>query len=404
MLPADLKPESFHSYPPLARAAAVRQIAILRRLPLSILPLVLRELTGYDWKFPAERKDLDDQFVYLSGLPEDGWASEFAPFIALKLSSELESLDWVGNPAEFSEQLTKHLWATHQIDAFRAASVEYVHKVNAAKKSAPLPMNRLSVVVLGDGVIHNTYPLFRKLRPQGIYFTGVKPEGGLDAVLAKAAARATAHGEPFAHWYIDGGMQQPGSSGRLTEVSYASLEPIRNALLAEMRKVMQPGGGGPERLRSMLAQMTPAELGLSGDGDVAVLNRFRLALLTEGSGTQLFSTTFVQWAAREALRRAQPLTMVARFRPRRHEQSMHEVVAGQREQPIADPLGALVDADMGAYYTWINLQRLPGDDKSVFVAWFENRNEAVAVGPGFARGGVDGNSTAMKDLLLRAGV
>ena len=39
-----------------------------------------------------------------------------------------------------------------------------------------------------------------------------------------------------------------------------------------------------------------------------VLERFKVSLLTEGSGTQIFSTSFAQWAAREALRRAQPLT------------------------------------------------------------------------------------------------
>ncbi len=45
-----------------------------------------------------------------------------------------------------------------------------------------------------------------------------------------------------------------------------------------------------------------------------MLNRFQLSLLTEGSGTQVFATTFVQWAAREALRRAQPLTVFTPFR------------------------------------------------------------------------------------------
>ena len=51
-------------------------------------------------------------------------------------------------------------------------------------------------------------------------------------------------------------------------------------------------------------------------GADAMLTRFQLSLLTEGSGTQVFATTFVQWAAREALRRAQPITLLARFTPR----------------------------------------------------------------------------------------
>jgi len=41
----------------------------------------------------------------------------------------------------------------------------------------------------------------------------------------------------------------------------------------------------------------PADFGFSDAGD-EVLNRFQVRLLTEGSGTQIFSTTFTQWEAR----------------------------------------------------------------------------------------------------------
>jgi len=58
---------------------------------------------------------------------------------------------------------------------------------------------------------------------------------------------------------------------------------------------------------------------MKNTGGDAVLNRFQLSVLTEGSGTQIYSTTFVQWAARELLRRAQPLTLLARFAPRLRE-------------------------------------------------------------------------------------
>ena len=67
----------------------------------------------------------------------------------------------------------------------------------------------------------------------------------------------------------------------------------------------------PEELRSTLAAITPEAVGMADSGDGA-LDRYQLSLLTEGSGTQIYSTTFVQWAAREALRRAQPMTHVTR--------------------------------------------------------------------------------------------
>jgi len=132
-----------------------------------------------------------------------------------------------------------------------------------------------------------------------------------------------------------------------------------------------------------------------------MLNRFELSLLTEGSGTQVFSTTFVQWAAREALRRAQPLTLVTRFAPRQRENQMNELLAEHQRKPELDPQGSLVDADMGAYYTWLNQQRLPGEEKSAFLAWFEDHEEAVAIGPGFERGKRSDAAIELAELVAR---
>ena len=123
MLPPELLPKNFAGYPPEARRLAERQIALLRRLPLAFVPLLLRELLAYDWKFPAERLDLERQFAYLTSLANKDFAAAMAAFSQLRLPGTLEQTDWVNAPAVFTEQLTAHLWATHQIDPFRAAAV-----------------------------------------------------------------------------------------------------------------------------------------------------------------------------------------------------------------------------------------------------------------------------------------
>ena len=48
----------------------------------------------------------------------------------------------------------------------------------------------------------------------------------------------------------------------LTTVSYNALEPARAALLKKMRGEIEKPGMGPETLRTLLAQMRPADLGL----------------------------------------------------------------------------------------------------------------------------------------------
>jgi hypothetical protein len=155
---------------------------------------------------------------------------------------------------------------------------------------------------------------------------------------------------------------------------------------------------GPETLRSMMAGWRPADLGMKSTGD-PVLDRFQVKLLTEGSGTQIFSTSFTQWAARELLRRAEPTTLLVRFAPRQRLKPMNELLNPGGERPELDPLGSLVDADMGAYYNWLNQQRLPGADKSSFLAWFEGHNSAVVIGSTVPRGTESNAPTDMKQLL-----
>lgn len=399
MLPLELSSQNFSGYPKEARDLAEKHLETLKRLPLGFAPLLLKELIVYDFRFPMERRDLNRQLRYLESLNAEQFQAALAPFVQLRLSRELEKTEWVSQPAVFTEQLTAHLWTTQQIDAFRAGAVAYMDKATTAFPDEPLPTHRVGFVAIGQGVRENNYRLFRKLRPQGTYFPNVKPGAGVAALLEAVARRAAKYPEPYAHWYIDGGAPLNTGAG-VAKVSWAGLTPARAALQGRMQKIYEAPVWDPEAFRTKLAQIQPDEIGMK-DGSDAALNRFQLSLLTEGSGTQVFSTTFVQWAAREALRRAQPLTMFTRFAPRQKDKQMNELLAeGQKQKTEFDPQGSLVDADMGAWYTWLNQQRLPGADKSNFLAWFEDQNEAVVVGPAFPK---DATSAAPITLTELAG-
>ena len=155
---------------------------------------------------------------------------------------------------------------------------------------------------------------------------------------------------------------------------------------------------GPEELRTYLAELKPSDLGMDKAGD-PVLNRFQVKLFTEGSGTQIFSTTFAQWTAREALRRAQPLTLLVRFAPRQRQRPMNELLSNAAGNPGLDLVGSLLDADMGAYYHWINRRWLPGAPQSVFLAWFEDHQQAITVSPALPHGVESTSPIDLRKLL-----
>ena len=402
MQPSDLKPEKFDGYPPEARKIVVNYLPTLRQLPLSFVPGLLRELINFDYKFPAERNAHERELQYLSSLSASQLKEQFRGFAQIGLSKQLEEFDWVSSPVQFVERLSAHLWATHQLDAFRQVSNEYADHIRTAVPPEAPPIPRLGISVIGQGVASFGDPLFRKLRAHGAYYAHINPDNGLQYLIDAVAARAKAHPAPYDHWYIDGG-EASDCDPALTCISYKALEPARTALLHKMQDEIDRPGMGPESLRTTMAQMRPSDLGMDRSGTGVhdeVLERFEVSVLTEGSGTQIFSTVFAQWAAREALRRAQPLTLLVRFAPRQRQRPMNEMLSAQAKvPPELDFVGSLIDGDFAAYYNWLNQQRLPGAERSSFLVWFEGHNQALAIGPSTPRGTESASVADLRQVL-----
>ncbi len=396
MLPSGLTAAHFATYPPGARAVAVAHVPLLRQLPLAFLSSLLRELIEYDYKFPAERTGLDGQLAYLESLSPPDLARCFALFAKLRVTPEQTAQPWCTHPLDFTEQFSAYLWSTQQMDAFRAAASAYAAELHAALTPPPLPLPRLGIAVIGAGAtVTPQTRLFSRLREHGTLFTDVDPQSGLQDLLAGVEARAQSHPAPFAHWYVDGGAAMEHSP-TLSSISYAQLAPVRATLFKRMQKQIATAGMGPEQLRDSLGHLSPADLGLD---NASLLDRFQVKLLTEGSGTQIFATTFAQWTAREVLRRAEALTLLVRFAPRQRQRPMNDLLAADAETPELDAQGSLVDADMAAFYQWINQQRLPGFRESMFLVWLEGQRQALAISPSLPRGTTSSSSVTLRSLL-----
>jgi hypothetical protein len=388
-------------YPPEARRVAIAHLPLLRTLPSAFIPLLLQQIEEYDWRFPAERREITGQLAYLEALTPEQRRTALAGFARLRLPPHWTGHQVASAPGEYAEQLSSYLWATHQMDAFREASSAYMASYRATASDRELAAHRVGIAVIGQGVEQSSYPLFRKLYRHGTYFTNVEPANGLRILLEAVAARSLAHPDAFAHWYVEGGLpeQRAAPAPPLLVISYEELKPARHALLAKMNQEIRAGIAGPEPLLRALHKLRPEELGLPGGADQSILSHFVASLLIAGSGTQIFSTTFVQWTVRELWRRAQPLTILARFTSRQRERPMNELLAGEPTTPQLDPMGSLIDADMGAFYMWLDQQRLPSAKQSSFLVWFENHNQALVVSPGLPANTASTQSVDMHWLI-----
>ncbi len=376
-----LAAKNFNSYQPLARKLACDHLDLLRELPVVLSAVLLREVIDYDTRFPRERAKIESQFAFLEGLSARDRAHLTQGFASLSLPSALVGEDWVQFPQKFEEDLSAYLWSSSQIDAFHATATQFADALHRAAPNPAPALPRWTVVVLGPDLRKENYQLFSKLRPNGVFFPHVEEGRGMDAILGTLAGRAGKYPDPYSHWCIDGAALLPVNDARISYCSWSGSADMREHVLREVQKVINSGGAGPEMLRSIMATWQPSSA-IAASPDPLV-DRFVLSVYGGGSGTQIFSTTFVQWAARELLRRAEPVSLVARFGPRQRQQGMNEMFAGT----VADKdfAGSLLDGDFGAYYTWINLNRLAGAESASFLAWSQAHGQAIAVGPGLPR-------------------
>ncbi len=402
MQPSKIKAADFGHYPPLARQLAIENLGILRQLSLVLAPLLLQEVSAYDWKFPAERQEIDAQFSYLGSLTPQELRDIMKPFAAIQVSSVLSDIDWITYPQVFSEQLSAALWATGQVEAFREASIQYVNAYHRLHPPLSPPVPRLTMVIIGQGVTIASFPLFRKLRPYGVYYSAIQPTNGRESLVRALTARANAHPMAYGHWCVDGGEPNEPVATGVTSISYGGLKKLRLAVVEKMRTLGRESGG-PEGLQKMMRELDPSQFKDTDDATDPVMSRFRLSIFSEGSGTQFYSTTFAEWTARELFRRAQPLSALIRFAPRQVQLSFDEMILDQNGVVAVDPQGSLMDADIGAFYIWLNQRRLPENEKSVFLGWFEDHPEAVMIAP-HGSPGTESHEQVSLDELLRSAV
>ena len=388
--------ESFASYPSGGRALAISQLDALRRIPAALLPVFLVELKVYDWRFPVEQREIVDRLEFAGSHPE-----ALKGFRGIRLPENLGCGNGLQDPQRLLGQVSAYLWSSMQMDAYRAAADHFVGLYDAAAKPELPAIPRLVMICVGQDAKPPDGPMFAKLRSSGQMQTNVRAEGATDALLHTLRRRSQADGAPYSTWYIDGGSPYPGAAGQgVTSVFYPALAPLNQRILAEIESCIK-AGSGPEVLQRDLAELAQQAPSANDPAPDPRLWHFSVSLLTEGSGTQIFSTTFVQWAAREVLRRARPTTLLARFAPRQREKPFNAMVASAESTNDLDPAGSLIDAEMSAYYAYLELMSLPPSDSSAFLVWFEGQSQALVAGPGVPAGTVSHASTTISDLLAR---
>jgi hypothetical protein len=379
-----------------------RQIA---RLPLTMRPSLNRQLGQWETLFPYERGRLA---VLLRGV------ELFQPASLDELTAPLRAVEAKMGVEKWNFTETTDTIENSSMLARSAYYAEWRHEVqrifeavNAAARdtaTAPANLSRLLLLILPESLPADPLTVWKPWGSRGreIAIKGDARRIGEFALQGQTGAPGVAallarHGGPQGSmdssdfWLIDAeaklvSLIAPASPPVASHLSCAALKPFRDKLLADLNTIPKSIAGADQTIAGIRREdwdrLWPAEL-----AGQSRLRNFVIDLCLSGNGALIFTNSFVEWAASEALRRARPRAMVARFGMRSKPKPFASIAIFENQQHISalpdvdDPEGSAIDAAILARYIWLAATRYPEYEQAFCLCVSESQNSGLLICP-----------------------
>ena len=380
----------------------------LARLPATVHAFILVELQKWPTLFPAEQRYQRALVEHLSRLPRPELDGATAGIARIEAQASLNRVT-DRNPARFQDDAQAWLRQRGLQVAWRSEVDGFFQTVDPALEAQLYPADaprRLVIQIYGSGIAVQREKLWSRFKRAGVRvplnldgtngtepflrrLLGAHEDGGSTPDLFDAATAAS----PLDAWLIeshealhDVAGRTKRSNGALTGLSYDRLRQYRDDLTRALNNKIQSGVESPQAFaayaRSLQIVPPPGALLYSAD----VLLAFVRDVLITGNGTLLMNNTFVEWAAVQALRRAQPRILVTRFGVRDKLKPFSSLVmfsqprASDHLPVVQDPVGSFIDVEQLSYYVWLNAEKTPAyRKKTLYLFLAEGIDEMLAI-------------------------
>jgi hypothetical protein len=156
-------------------------------------------------------------------------------------------------------------------------------------------------------------------------------------------------------------------------------------------KKVVAGVSGPQELAAYARELdVPLPEGALLHAD-DVVRAFARDVLLGGNAALLVNNTFVEWAAVQALKRAEPRLLVARFGVRDKMKAFSSLLLFASPRPtdqvpvLEDPFGSFVDVEQLSYYVWLNAEKSAAyRGRTLYLLLAEGVDEMLAIRSGAA--------------------
>jgi hypothetical protein len=259
---------------------------------------------------------------------------------------------------------------------------------------------RVVVILYGQGIAIQRDKLWARLRGLGIRVP-LRLDGATASEPFLRALFAAGSNETLVSslglglgdlWLVEAGESLhrlfEGRPGPAIGLSYARLQSYRETLARSLYEKVLGGVSGPQELAAYVRELDlPPPQGALLHSD-ALLRAFVRDVLLGGNGTLLVNNTFVEWAAVQALKRAQPRLLVARFGVRDKMKPFSSLLLFASPRPtdqipiLEDPFGSFVDVEALSYYVWLNAEKSAAyRGKTLYLLLAEGVDEMLAIRP-----------------------
>ena len=382
---------------------------VLARLPATLHAFILVELQKWPMLFAPEQRYQRALLEHLSRVPRRELDQAASGIARVETEAAVNRLG-ERNPARFQDDAQALLRKRGLFVAWRGEVDRFFQKIDPVLEAQLYPTDaprRLVVQIYGSGIEVQREKLWNRFKGTGARISlDLEGTNGTDEFLqALFGARAPGGGTPgiFAStasapldaWLIEShealhalcdAKEGESSAGALTGLSYDRLRGYRDDLTRALNRKIQSGVESPQAFaayaRSLQVVPPAGTLFYSAD----VLLAFVRDVLLTGNGTLFMNNTFVEWAAVQALRRAQPRILVTRFGVRDKLKPFSSMVLFSQPRatdhvPIAqDPVGSFVDVEQLSYYVWLNAEKNPAyRKKTLYLFLAEGCDEMLAI-------------------------
>ncbi len=393
----------------LAELAKYR--ALIARLPVTLRPSLNGQLGEWETLFQYERQRAS---TFLRGLASFSAPALDALMLPLRTLEAKMGVDgWNFTQSSDTMENASLLARSEFYGEWR----EQVRIIYAAVESAahtstpPVQAPRLAVVILPAILPYDPAIVWRHWGDRGMPIRIDGDAASIPKLLVEGLPQATfSHPEDSSSfWLIDAELilqnlaptALPNSS-----LSWTALRPLRDHVLERVNTVPR----SIETTDRTLATIRSEDMGFYWPQNLSAnpqLKRFLIDLYLSGNGALIFSNAFVQWAATEALRRARPRVLVARFGLRARPKPFTGIAIFENQQRISslpdvdDPQGSAVDALILARYIRMSVDRFPEGEQTAFLAVSESAQTAFLSLPGSSASALRGKTKATAQDLAQ---